>query len=125
MPAKQAKEVPSETPPPAIAANPPVPYRGRAAGYDFYLQSIVEIQKSMGSIESTIKHLCERSRAHEAKLDATTTQINDLAKEIHGAKKVVWIVGSVCGLLGTVGLIFLNKILDVVVAYANSRLPTH
>jgi len=58
-------------------------------------------------------------------LDSTSSAINDLAKEVHGAKRVAWIVGGIGSVLGAVGIVFLNKILDVVVAYANSQLPKH
>jgi hypothetical protein len=125
MPTKQAKDQGRETPPPESAtSNPPI-YRGTSAGYDFYLQSIVEIQKSVGSIESSIKHLCERDQAHEAKLEDLGTKVHDLAKEIHGAKRVAWAFGVVCSVIGALGLLLVNKIFDVLVAYVNAKLPVH
>ena len=125
MSTRPARESQKDVPPPDIASSPPPPYRGSAAGFDFYLQSIVEIQKSVGGIESTIKHLCERDRAHEAKLESIGTEVHDLAKEVHGAKKIAWFFGVICSIIGAIGLVFLNKILDVVVAYASSKLPGH
>jgi hypothetical protein len=89
------------------------------------LQSNFDIQKSLGGIESSIKHLCDRDRAHEAKLEAMSSEIHELAKEVHGAKRVAWIIGGICSVIGAIGLVFLNKILDVVVAYASAKLPGH
>ncbi len=118
MPAKQAKDAAKETLPPELAASTPPAYKGTAAGFDFYLQSIYEIQKSVGGIESSIKYLSERSQIHESKLD-------DLVKDVHGAKKIVWAFGIVCSIMGAVGLVFLNKILDLAVTYYSVKLPGH
>jgi hypothetical protein len=118
MPPKLAKESQKEIPPPDTASSPPPVYRGTSAGYDFYLQSICEIQKSVGQIESSIKHLSERSKIHEEKLDG-------VVKDIHGAKKIVWFFGIIGSIIGAVGLVFLNKILDLVVSYYSVHPPTH
>ncbi len=82
MSAKPTKDPSRELTPPELAAGNPPPYRGTASGYDFYLQSLYEIHRSIGSIESTITHLGERSQIHESKLD-------ELVKDVHGAKRVV------------------------------------
>jgi hypothetical protein len=125
MQAKPGKESQKEIPPPDTASSPPPAYRGTAPGYDFYLQSNFEIQKSLGGLESSIRHLCEREKAHEARLDAMGGEVHDLAKEIHGAKRIAWIFGGIGSVIGAVGLVFLNKILDIVVAYASAKLPGH
>jgi hypothetical protein len=125
MPVRPTKEAQKEIPPPDTASSPPPPYRGTSAGYDFYLQSIVEIQRSVGSIESSIKHLSERDLVHEAKLESTADKVQDLSKEVHGAKKIAWVFGIIGSVIGAVGLVFLNKILDVVVAYAGAKLAGH
>jgi hypothetical protein len=122
---KPGKEAQKETPPPETATSPPPQYRGTAPGYDFYLQSIVEIQRSVGGIEGSIKHLCERNKAHEAKLEGVSTEVHELAKEVHGAKKLAWAFGIVGSGIGALALLLLNKILDVVVAYFNAKLPGH
>jgi hypothetical protein len=125
MPGKQGKETQRETPPPDTASTPPPAYHGTAPGYDFYLQSNFEIQKSIGGLESAIKHLCDRERANEAKLEGVVNEVHNLAKEIHGAKRVAWAFGVVCSIIGALGLLLLNKIFDVIVAYANAKLPGH
>lgn len=125
MPSKQPKESQGEVPPSGLASSTPPPYRGTSAGYDFYLQSIVEIQKSVGGIESSIKHLCERDQSHDAKLESVSAEVHGLSKEVHGAKKLAWIFGTICSVIGAVGLVFLNKILDVVVAYATVKMQGH
>jgi hypothetical protein len=118
MPARQAKDSGKEAPPRELAtSNPPV-YRGSVAGYDFFLQSICEIQKSVGQIESSISHLSDRVKVHEDKLDG-------IVKDVHGAKRIAWIFGILFSIVGSIGLVFLNKILDLVVAYYNAKLPTH
>ncbi|MHB8303290.1 MAG: hypothetical protein ACYDC6_10710 [Acidobacteriaceae bacterium] len=104
MSPKPARDASKETPPPEFAASNPPAYRGTAAGFDFYLQSIVEIQKSVGSIEASIRHLSERSASNEKKLD-------DTIKDVHGAKKIAWAFGIIGSIIGAVGLVFLNKIL--------------
>ncbi len=76
-----------------------------------------EVQKCVGSIESSIKHLHERNQAHDTKLDDVSNDLHDLAKEVHGAKKVAWIIGGICSVIGAIGLVFLKKILDVAVTY--------
>jgi hypothetical protein len=128
MPTKPpARDATKDTSPPELLAITPPPYRGTAAGYDFYLQSIVEIQKSVGGIESSIKHLCERTQAHETKLDDIAEDVHELSKDVHGAKIIAWSFGIICSILGAVGLAFLNKILDIVVAHLSSTpaLPGH
>lgn len=118
MSARPAKESANEAPPPDFAAgNPPV-YRGTTSGYDFYLQSICEIQKSVGSIESSIKHLAERSQIHDSKLDT-------IEKDVHGAKRIVWGFGIIGSIVGAIGLVFLNKILDLAVSYFSAKMPGH
>jgi hypothetical protein len=118
MSARPAKEAVRETPPPELAASNPPVYRGTAPGYDFYLQSICEIQKSVGSIESSIKHLSERSQIHESKLDS-------IEKDVHGAKRVVWVFGIIGSIVGAISLVLLNKILDLAVSYFSAKMPGH
>jgi len=125
MSSKPVKETPKDALPPEIASSPPPAYRGTTTGYDFYLQSIIEIQRSVGAIESSVKHLSDRNQAQESKLEKIEGNIHDLSKEIHGAKRIAWIVGAILSLVGAVGLVFLNKLLDVVVAYANAQFPKH
>lgn len=116
MAARQGKDPLREETPPEIASNPPV-YRGTSPGFDFYLQSMCEVQKSVGSIESSIKYLRERDQAYDTKLDDLSNDLHNLAKEVYGAKKVAWIIGGICSAIGAIGLVFLKKILDVAVAY--------
>jgi hypothetical protein len=35
--------------------------------------------------------------------------------DVHGAKKIAWAFGATLSVIGAIGLVFLNKILDVVV----------
>jgi hypothetical protein len=125
MSVKPARETQRETPPPDTASSPPPAYRGTTAGYDFFLQSIVEIQRSVGGIESSIQHLGERDQAQEAKLERVSIEVHDLSQEIHGAKKIAWAFGIIFSIIGAVSLVILNKIFDVAVAYANGKLPGH
>jgi hypothetical protein len=125
MQAKPGKESQREIPPPDTASSPPPVYRGTAPGFDFYLQSNFEIQKSIGGLESSIKHLSEREQAHEAKLEAISGEVHDLAKEMHGAKRIAWVFGAIGSIIGAIGLVFLNKILDVVVSYYTAHPPAH
>jgi hypothetical protein len=118
MSARPAKEAEREAPPTDFAAGNPPAYRGTTSGYDFYLQSICEIQKSVGSIESSIKHLSERTQVHETKLD-------EIEKDVHGAKRVVWVFGILGSIIGAIGLVLLNKLLDLAVSYFSAKLPTH
>jgi len=37
--------------------------------------------------------------------------------DVHGAKKIAWVFGILVSAIGAIGLVFLNKILDVVVAH--------
>ena len=113
------------TNPPQTASGPPPLHVQSSNDHNFFLQIALEIQRSIGGLESSIEHLCERDQAHEKKLESLANEVHDLSKEMHGAKKIAWVFGAIGSIIGTIGFVFLNKILDVVVSYYTAHPPAH
>jgi len=76
--------------------------------HQFGLQFVFDVNKQIGKLEVCVEHVEKRLEKVETKLDA-------LQLDIHGAKKMGWVFGIIVSAIGAVGLVFLNKILDVVV----------
>jgi hypothetical protein len=72
-----------ETTPPGLQADYSV----------FTVQTVLEMQRTLGGIETAIKNLEERSKEHSGKLD-------QIGKEVYAAKVVVGVVGGLIVLAG-------------------------
>jgi len=86
-----------------------------ALDHSFVLQSIMEVQKSIGQLNANVTTLIEQSRDHSRKIE-------DACKDIHAAKKVLYALGAVFTALGGIGVFFLNKIWDAVLPLIKANL---
>lgn len=82
MSAKPARDASQEATPPEFAATNPPPYRGSAAGYDFYLQTICEIQKSIGGLTAAVETLSKDATQNE-------TELRKISQDVHTTKTIM------------------------------------
>jgi hypothetical protein len=72
--------------PPRFAETTPPVYRGR--DYDFVLQGVFDIQKSIGKLEQAVQNLTDQQKEQGKKLDA-------LSHKIYAAIVVIVFIGAV------------------------------
>lgn len=80
--------------------------------HSFFLQIVMEIQRSIGKLESSNQHLASVSETHAKKLD-------DAAEELHTAKGMAKAFGWVLSAIGAVALLLLGTILTVLLKHFN------
>jgi hypothetical protein len=67
-----------------------------------------DIEKEMAGFKPVVSNL-------EKCLERVESKLDQVRLDVHGAKKIAWAFGAVLSVIGTVGLLLLNKILDAVV----------
>ena len=72
----------------------------------------MEIQRSIGKLESSNQNLCAISESHGKQLEA-------LAVQVHTAKGVVKAFGWILSIFGAIGLLLLGTILTVILKHYN------
>lgn len=80
--------------------------------HNFFLQIAMEIQRSIGKLESSNEHLASISEKHAKKLD-------DVTEELHTAKGMGKAFGWVLSAIGAVALLLLGTILTVLLKHFN------
>ena len=93
-----------QVPPTRYPETTPVQYPG--SGYDFTLQAVIEMQRTLGEISQSVRDMSGKIEKHEAKLDR-------ISHVIYAAAVVIAIAVSV-------GAWILNKGADVVIHKINS-----
>ena len=78
--------------------------------HNFHTQFAFDVNKQIGKLEVGLEHIENRMDKVEIKLDQVHLDVN-------GAKKIAWAFGMVLSIMGALGLMGLNKILDLVVAH--------
>lgn len=99
----------------AYTENPSVPTRSpqttpqsyAPADHSFTLQSIMEMQKTLGELTQAVKTLTEQSKNNCTKLD-------DISHKIYAAQMTIKVVASVLGVIGSGALFLIWKIFDTV-----------
>ncbi len=83
--------------------NPKFPETNPASHQDFsYLEMVMELSKSMAQMTERVESLREASKSQGDKL-------NKVAKDVHSAKVVVWLVGGILAIIGSVLVWFMNQ----------------
>ena len=100
-----SKARPSRREPTTPDDYPVVPPTGRLAAIDhsFLLQSIMEVQGSIGKLTEAVTGLKEQSKDHGQKIER-------LSLTVYAATAVVTVLGGI-------GVFILNKIWDIALAY--------
>lgn len=93
-PRKQEEAQPyrESSPPRSPESAPPTP-RGDLGLHT--VQAVLEMQRTLGGVETAIKHLEEESKEHRKKLE-------DIGKDLHAAKIVGGFIVLIAGFLGFV-----------------------
>jgi tetrahydromethanopterin S-methyltransferase subunit G len=107
MPRQSKPAAGSETTPPPQEG---VPLRVETGvqGHNFGTQFAFDVNKQIGKLEVCLDHV-------EKRLDKVETKLDAVQLDVHGAKKIGWVFGIIFSVVGAIGLVLLNKILDVVV----------
>lgn len=90
--------LPSATTPPPISGTPAI-YPGNS--YDFTLQVVIEMQKSLGELTQAVKSLCEDQR--------------ELKKTVDYHGKVIYAALALGSVLGALFLWLLNRSVDAMI----------
>ena len=99
----------AEVTPPPTQGNPAAVPLG-VQDHSFHAQAIYDINKQVGKLETGLENVEKRLEKAETKLEA-------IHLDVHGAKKIAWAFGAILSVMGTLGLLLLNKILDLVVSH--------
>jgi hypothetical protein len=97
--------------PPEIASGSPLIAQS-SSNHDFFLQIALEIQRSIGKLESSNQTLCVTSESHGKQLEA-------VAEQLHTAKGAVKAFGWILSIFGAIGLLLLGTILTVILKHYN------
>jgi hypothetical protein len=84
--AKEKDSARETTPQRFAETTPPPVYRG--SDYDFVLQGVFDIQKSIGKLEQAVQNLTDQQKEQGKKLDA-------LSHKIYAAIAIILFVGAV------------------------------
>jgi len=96
--------------PPETASGTPPLHLQSSNDHNFYLQSALQTERSIGKVEGAIAALTASSDRHEAKLDK-------LNEDVHTAKGMVKAFGWVLSALGAIGIVILGTILTVLMKH--------
>lgn len=108
MPSRGEKGSSQIANPPQTASGTPPLHTQSSNDHNFYLQCVMEIQRSIGKLETSVSALSSTGEKHEIKLD----KINE---DVHTAKGMVKAFGWVLSIAGAIGLVLLGSILTVLV----------
>ncbi len=102
MATKQPKEPATVTNPQTFPSVLPPNYP--SANYDFTLQAVMEMQKAVGQLCSSVESLKDHGKDSDRKLDEISTKLNAVATELHGAKiggkVLLWVISVFGALIG-------------------------
>jgi tetrahydromethanopterin S-methyltransferase subunit G len=107
-PRQSSKPTGNETTPPPQEGTPKI--ETAVQGHNFGTQFAFDVNKQIGKLEVCMVHVEERLEKVEGKLELVHLDVS-------GAKKIAWAFGIILSIVGAVGLVLLNKILDLVVAH--------
>jgi hypothetical protein len=111
MSAKPAKDASQEANPPEFAASNPPAYRGSTAGYDFYLQTICEIQKSIGGLTTAVQTLAKDATENE-------TELRKISQDVHTTKTIMMFCAWAILVVGVLHEIW-HPLLDFLVSHTS------
>jgi hypothetical protein len=97
--------------PPETASGTPLIVQS-SSNHDFFLQIALEIQRSIGKLESSNQNLCSTNEKH-------AKQLEYVAEQLHTAKGIVKAFGWILSILGAIGLVLLGTILTVILKHYN------
>lgn len=101
--------------PQATPAGTPSPTERGQHGHDFTLQAVMEMQKSIGGLESSVKVLGE-------KFDKQSDSVSDLKKKIGHVEKVMYAAGVILICTLAIGGWLLNSAKDFAMTYYKASL---
>lgn len=78
--------------------------------HSFHTQFAFDVNKQVGKLETGLEHIEKRLEKVELKLD-------QVHLDVSGAKKIAWAFGAILSVMEAIGLVGLNKILDLAVAH--------
>src|SRR5450432_3737435 len=84
------------TNPPATASGPPPMHLQSVQDHNFYLQCVMEIQRSIGELKTGLEAVAKSSEKHGAKIDS----LNETVHTAKGFLKAITIIGSIFGAVG-------------------------
>ena len=107
MPPREPRALPKETTPPQFASGTPPLHISSSNDHNFFLQTALEIQRSIGKLEAATNTLVSTAEKHDAKIQT----LNDA---VIGAKGMGKAFGWVLGVMGAIGLALLSWLLAIV-----------
>lgn len=116
MATKTPSKARESTPPETVASSTPPAYSGHH-DHSFTLQAVMEMQKSIGSLESTVATLV-------SKLDANKASMDELKKKVGTVEKVIYASGVVLILALSLGGWMLNTAKDFAMTYYKASLES-
>jgi len=103
-----SEQNPTQSTPAPAQGNPFV--QAGTQEHNFHTQFAFDVNKQIGKLEVGLDHIEKRMEKVEGKLD-------QVHLDVSGAKKIAWAFGVILSIMGALGLMGLNKILDLVVAH--------
>lgn len=94
----------------AVAQTYESPPQRNMPTHDFTLQAVMEMQKSIGGLETSVKSLNESLTKISGKIDSLETKVSGISHKVYAAGVVLAILIAIGG---TVGGFIVNKAWDI------------
>src|ERR1039458_478906 len=91
------------TTPPPVSTTPPPLHVPSSANHDFFLQCVMQTERSIGELKTGLEALAKSSEKHGDKIDS-------LNETVHTAKGFLKAIAWIGGIFGGIGLVLLGAI---------------
>jgi len=110
MTAEQKKELQKSGIPPSTQEGTPGSYL-HPDQHSFILQSVMEMQKTLGSLDKAVETLAASSEKQSNKIDDFNNRIHQIEKRIYAAGAILLLLSGILSLLGPKLLDLLSRLM--------------